>query len=534
MTLLDNEATGANGDAIINYGGTVRLYNSIIHSEGEAADCDGGLTQSRGSLSSDGTCAERASADPRLDKLIGAPAYHPLLDGSPAVDAALAEFCPARDQIGASRPIGGGCDIGAIESTSASPAPATPAPKVCDLHDQILAANSDRRSGHCPAGNGADTITLSADVALTSRLPQITSGLTIEGNGHAISGDGRFPIFTVRGAWLKINNLTMTEGSDPRGNGGALKMLDDTSVVVNRSRFVNNRAESGGAIFMFGRNSRLVVYDSSFRDNASEYLGGAIEMRAGELIVSGSSFTGNRSGSGAAIHVNSGDKVTVSNSSFSGNVAERLGGAVAAYFPQTTLTHVTMLNNEAEEGGGVWAAEGRHTSNLRLRNSVIAGGIGGDCVGPLTQNIGNLIEDGSCSPRFGGDPLFGEETGFPAWHPLLAGSPAIDGADARFCPAKDQAGAPRPQGGGCDIGAIESSLAKAEEALSRQALADCRVTTTHVLNFRDGPRGNRIGSVPRAATLAAVARTAGWFNVEHRGASGWISADYVVAQGDCG
>ena len=47
------------------------------------------------------------------------------------------------------------------------------------------------------------------------------------------------------------------------------------------------------------------------------------------------------------------------------------------------------------------------------------------------------------------------EDGSPAYFPLLAGSPAIDAADDGYCPATDQIGTVRPQGGGCDIGAIE-------------------------------------------------------------------------------
>ncbi len=539
VTMLDNVATQTNGDAIANESGRILLRNSIIYSDGEAADCDGGMAQSRGNLSPDGSCAAPASADPRLDRRTGSPAYHPLLDGSPAVDAADPEFCPETDQRGTPRPQGGGCDVGAIESMTASPAVSSPAPPVCSLYDQIIAANTDRPSGLCPAGNGADTIFLSEDITLNSRLPAIASGLAIEGNGHTISGDGRFPIFTVRGTWLKINSLTLTEGSNPRGNGGAINMLDNASVVVNNSSFISNEALNGGAITMYGRDSRLVIFDSSFTGNRAAGLaggiGGAIDMRSGELHITGSSFSGNHADSGGAINIGSGEKVSIANSSFSENSARIFGGALAAAFPQTTLTHVTMVNNEAKTGSGVWARS-LDISNLRIRNSVIAGGDGLICSGPLTQNIGNLIEDGSCSPRLSGDPLLGEWTGSRGYHPLQAGSPAIDSADPRFCLKTDQLGTPRPQGGGCDIGAIEfpdGSPAQVESAASETDAA-CAVTTTHALNFRDGPQGARIGLIPGATTLAARARSADWFNVEYRGVWGWVSAVYVRARGVCG
>ncbi len=169
----------------------------------------------------------------------------------------------------------------------------------------------------------------------------------------------------------------------------------------------------------------------------------------------------------------------------------------------------------------------RNNSGFYLRNSIIAGDMPEEnCVGSIGQSIGNLAADASCNPRLGGDALLGELTGEPAWHPPGADSPAIDAAEARFCPAADQAGNPRPMGAGYDIGAIEAAPVVHE-------LSDRSLTTTHALNFRAGPGGNRIGLVAQHATVNARSRTVGWFQVEYMGRSGWISADYVVTEGEC-
>src|SRR5262245_37053369 len=64
----------------------------------------------------------------------------------------------------------------------------------CSLIDAITAANTDTATGGCSAGSGADTITLpGGTITLTSinngsggtanGLPQITSTITIDGNG---------------------------------------------------------------------------------------------------------------------------------------------------------------------------------------------------------------------------------------------------------------------------------------------------------------------------------------------------------------
>jgi hypothetical protein len=50
-----------------------------------------------------------------LSKNGGTTATHPLLAGSPAIDAGTSEGCPATDQRGVSRPQGEACDMGSFE-----------------------------------------------------------------------------------------------------------------------------------------------------------------------------------------------------------------------------------------------------------------------------------------------------------------------------------------------------------------------------------------------------------------------------------
>ena len=192
---------------------------------------------------------------------------------------------------------------------------------------------------------------------MSGLLPRITSEITIEGNGHTISGDGRFRIFNVTDGTLTLNNLTLTKGSvPPNAKGGAVY--------------------SGGALI--------------------------------------------------------------------------------------TLTHVTMMDNLASNGRSILAWEER-PGRVRLRNSILFGGRSSSlhCAGsPLEQSRGNLVGDRSCAAAAGAAPLLGDLTGSPAYYPLKTGSPAIDAADAAFCPDTDQIGAARPQGGSCDSGAIESTTAR--------------------------------------------------------------------------
>ena len=464
----------------------------------------------------------------------GTPGWHLIKDGSPAVDAADAGYCLETDQIGTPRPQGGGCDIGAIESMTAVPALPTPVPPlVCTLSDQIIAANTDRQAGACPAGSGADTIVLRKDITLLSALPNISSYITVEGNGFTISGAGKYRIFNVDKGKLTINDLTLTQGKASPDTGGAIKIHGNGAAVVNNSRFVNNSAKDGGAIWTHAARTQLIVNNSAFIDNRASSAGGAIMMTGGgAAVVTNSVFVNNAAGGGVggAIDVTNANDADISNSTFVGNRAQR-GGALAAGYGRATVTHVTMFKNDAIFGEGISIYRpfaGASPRAFRLRNSVIisSGRTASDCYGQLTQNVGNFIADGTCSPPLSGDPLLEDMTGSQTYVAMQAGSPLIDAASAEFCLETDQIGTPRPLGGGCDIGAIEAWP-------PIQVLSECSVTTTHGLNFRDGPKGNRIGNVPRNVTLTATARTPGWFNVEHDGKPGWISAGYVVTEGAC-
>ena len=62
---------------------------------------------------------------------------------------------------------------------------------------------------------------------------------------------------------------------------------------------------------------------------------------------------------------------------------------------------------------------------------------------------------------------------------------------------------------------------------------ECTARTTHALNFRASPNGDKIGLVPQAAALDAFDRAGDWFKVEYAGRQGWIHSDYVTTEGNC-
>ena len=108
----------AAGGGIRETNGTVEVRNTIVALSTSGGDCSGTVTTAGVNLDSDSTCAfALSSAAPGLDTLQdnGGPTFtHALLVGSPAINAALASACAARDQRGVLRPAAF-CDIGAFE-----------------------------------------------------------------------------------------------------------------------------------------------------------------------------------------------------------------------------------------------------------------------------------------------------------------------------------------------------------------------------------------------------------------------------------
>ena len=200
----------------------------------------------------------------------------------------------------------------------------------CSLTHAITAANSDEATGDCPAGSGADTITLTGNVTLTAPLPVIESDITIEGNGYTISGNERHQIFWVEvdGA-LTIQNMTLADGRGADDDdlfdedlliGGAI--VNWGILTINESVLTGNSADWGGAILNLGAAS-VTINDSTFIYNSAKEWGAAIgSFDESVVIITGSDFTENSSDElgGWTISVVDESIVRISNSSFTGNV----------------------------------------------------------------------------------------------------------------------------------------------------------------------------------------------------------------------
>ena len=340
--------------------------------------------------------------------------------------------------------------------------------------------------------NDGDTVTLTGDITMTDHPPHIDKRITVDGNGHTISGDDRYRIFVVaQSGDLTVRNLNLKNGKAPDrvlhcvevnedndAFGGAICNLGRLSIGdssfqdhtaghgggaifnygetdISMSSFSSNSARDGGAIYNSGSltisggsfsehtvtqgggaifnsgNASFTISNSNFSNNSAGAAGGAI-VNTGTGTVSHSSFTENSADFGGAVFNLS--ETTIANSRFSRNLADDGGGAISN-LGQATVINATITSNSATElGGGILVATGpRSASSLTLRNSIIADNEGGDCyvetTSTLAASMSNYIQDGSCNTTWSGRHA---------------------SVDDGFCPAA------RLSDGGCDIGAMDS------------------------------------------------------------------------------
>ena len=317
-------------------------------------------------------------------------------------------------------------------------------------------------SGNWGAGNGGGVH--SGRGTLVINDSDLTANSAI--HGGAVSG---------RYAAIDVTDSTVDDNFARVAGGGIF--ADGGRIGITNSNIRKNRSDYGGAIY--AESAALVIHDGNLRWNRAEAEGGAIKavdgvstitssflmvnaarnygggfyLEGGALTLSKSAIKENTAQLyGGAMYSIDGAALDISNSTIMKNEAELSGGGIYANAGRLTLTHVTLAYNSANHGGGLLLTDGM----LNLRNSILAGNHGGDCIGEPEENIHNLIEDGSCNPMLSGDPMLTTLPYRDKFYGLASESPALDAAHEGFCLSFDQRGyVPRPQGPGCDLGAYE-------------------------------------------------------------------------------
>lgn len=289
-------------------------------------------------------------------------------------------------------------------------------------------------------GNIASATSTSGSIVLM--YAPVTSSLT---NVHFDRNTARFSL--LNNGISTVSNSVFVRNSGTLFNTGTLTVTD-TSFLLNPD----------GGIFAVGDSGRmnLTVRDSTFLINGSIREGspgsfsGAIAINGGgTALIQQSRFVSNRGRAGAIF--NSGANTVIENSLFLRNSNTFYG----TIYNDDEASALRIVHSTLRENTGGSIRNFGSTANATLSNSVIQGE-NYTCRGGWTLR-GTNVQFGAdgCAGAMTFDPLL-DRNGLPR-----AGSLLINAADPAFCLANDIDGTTRPQGGQCDVGAYELSIASA-------------------------------------------------------------------------
>jgi hypothetical protein len=316
------------------------------------------------------------------------------------------------------------------------------------------------RAALTSAGSG-DTITIPPmTITLTSGPLSVTKGVTIAGAGAqatTVSGGDTSGVFDVQAPGVTIEGLTITKGNASSQGGG---VLSNSGLTLSHVAVVYNTTSSAGGGVSVGGASPLVIDHSLIAHNQAP------------------------TGSGGGIYFTAGPGSSITTTTIASNSASSSAGGIYFEASGMTLDFDTLVGNiltGAGSQGGNLRVGGSNT--MTMGNTILAAGVatsGGDCYmasGASWTSLGHNAEDTDLTPDQGGPNTCqfyftgpGDRTkltlglgalqsnGGPTDTILpAASSPVLDQGDGPSCPTADQRGVSRPQGAGCDIGAVERS-----------------------------------------------------------------------------
>ena len=437
--------------------------------------------------------------------------------------------CTSSDQLGSPRPIDANldevprCDLGAIEQAAPEPfivnyfsedrvddvpgdgvcatADFGTGP-VCTLRAAVMEANVLPGLQHILFEPSAEPVVLTLpDTGMGGTATGTAGGaldivdtLAIDGNlesGRPVTELlGQMPgerLFVVNANNLNVylRNLRMTGGQAVGVGGGAVFMIDNADVTIERSELFGNTAAFGGALASI--NGELTIRNSDFWDNAASDSGHAMYGTGVADIEIANSSVRNHQGLNAmaepiaAVRIQPEGELIITNSTFSENQL-----AIRAIEPSRFRMFQNTLFNQLSGGLDIRLDA---SSDLIMSNNIIVGpnSLQDDC--SITGSelafefdmIGVLDGDSSCAPLaflagLTADPkllpLTRPEGAISFHYPLRAEaedlSPAIDVGPWGYCHLlfEDQIGALRPVDfpevpdldGPCDLGSVEAQV----------------------------------------------------------------------------
>ena len=202
-------------------------------------------------------------------------------------------------------------------------------------------------------------------------------GTTFKNNKTDSSGSGG-AIHLEHSSSLNLSDGSLMEGNEA-SLGGAIYAISSSGVDINQSTFKNNKAATGGALFISDASLMMVQGGGSgktdtksvFEGNTASSNGGAIYVQSTDVTLKNGVLLENNQAakSGGALYVmgNGSTKVSISDAMFRNNVASTTyGGAFYVQKSNVSINRTVMEGNKAAYGGAITALQ----STVNLSDAV--------------------------------------------------------------------------------------------------------------------------------------------------------------------
>ena len=337
----------------------------------------------------------------------------------------------------------------------------------CTLDDAIKAANKDEEEDSCEAGDGDDVIIMTRDATRHNTLRVIESDITINGQGFTLTMKDRKRAFKVDDGDLTIRNLHIEHQA---GRSSSVFEVDDGSLTL---------------IDVTASNCR----DGIKADNSDVSIQGnsnICDLPHDELITGHGTFSIN----------------------------------VPAPLPPDTCGSLPGMNASVSATYG-------HRSGVQCRH-LDGSGIGVQSIVDAgfiaAVDVWGYVEQGVeiCFPQLGSITFLDAATS-----PRAVSTMDSYSRGNSTCAHLTRPGTVVLVPGAPTSVAPAAPAARADTATS--AVSGCGVHAVGHLKFFASPSSDAeiIGYITRGTTMTFVSRIPGWYQVSHRGLTGWVGGKYA-------
>ena len=159
------------------------------------------------------------------------------------------------------------------------------------------------------------------------------------------TADAGGAIFAEQGSIINISgNISVNNNADM---GGGVLASDSSTITIEASEFHDNNAWRGGALY--SRSSTITIEASEFRDN-NAWSGGALYSRSSTITIEASEFRDNYAIYAGGVLDSDSSTITIEVSKFHDNNASH-GGVLASDSSTITIEASKFCDNNASHGG---------------------------------------------------------------------------------------------------------------------------------------------------------------------------------------